>query len=533
MKIKVWSFVIIFCGAIVSTFAQQYNLPLNRQFMLDTEKHLAHPSNNSHSAIKPYVESRIQYDSLLGQEMEIQGYGELDHGILRKLKYESLFKVKHDDFSLDIDPLFDFTLNQDRADQSLRADTTRFYTNTRGIRARASVTDKFSCESVFLENQSFFVNYLDNYVRIWNPELQRAGVVPGQGVAKPFKTAGFDYAFATGYVSFSPSKNLNFQFGHGRNFIGEGYRSLLLSDNTFSYPYLKTQLSLFKNRLHYTTIFSSLQRIERIPSAQLREELYIRKGGTFHYLGFNLHSRIQLGLFEGIVWKNHENGQTLPVNPAFYNPVIFANSFIFKNDSNNNVVNGINYKIKVLKKAFIYGQFVMQGLDFKKIGYQAGFRWFDVLGVKNLHIQAELNEVMTGTYSFDNPVQNFTHYNQPLAHPLGNNFREAIVFLNYKIYDFFIELRGSYAYQVIDNGILEGSNWFSRTTHSGMPIDQEIWWQEGRFGYIINRKTNMNITAGIANRTANVYMLRSDQTFENKIFFVSFRTSLFNWYYDF
>ena len=40
-------------------------------------------------------------------------------------------------------------------------------------------------------------------------------------------------------VSYTPNKVLNIQFGHGKNFIGDGYRSLFLSDVSSPYPFLK------------------------------------------------------------------------------------------------------------------------------------------------------------------------------------------------------------------------------------------------------------------------------------------------------
>jgi hypothetical protein len=516
-------FHLLFAVISVTVLAQQNNLPLNRHFLLETEKHLAHPENNFHTAVKPYVESFIRYDSILEKEKEIQKQREFTSGFLRKLKYESLIDVNTEDFILQIDPLFDFTLNRDRADQSIRADTTNFYTNTRGVRARGSVARKFSFETTFLETQSFFADYLNQYVRQWN-------VAPGQGRVKDFKVTGFDYAIASGYVSFTPVKNLNLQFGHGKHFIGEGYRSLLLSDNAFNYPYLRSQLNLLQNKIQYTTIFSSLQTLRRMPSVQLREELFVRKAGTFHYLGINPHPHLQLGLFEGIIWKTSENSYPHPVSPAFFNPLIGINSIVFRNDEHNHVVNGLNAKLKVLKKAFVYGQYAFSRLNFSRSGYQAGFRWFDFLGITNLHLQAEYNHASPEIYAFSNPVQNFSHYNQPLAHPMGDAFTEMAGFLNYRLRDFFVEMRYSNAVQQYNEvPLVEGSRIAPPRGSVPDDSDKKISWQEARLGYVINRRSNMNIAAGIANRNETFRGIQHS----TRIYFITFRTSLFNWYWDF
>src|SRR5690606_39471734 len=56
-------------------------------------------------------------------------------------------------------------------------------------------------------------------------------VVPGSGRVKEFKGNAYDYSMASGYVGVKATEWLSFNFGHGKQFIGHGRRSLLLSDN--------------------------------------------------------------------------------------------------------------------------------------------------------------------------------------------------------------------------------------------------------------------------------------------------------------
>ena len=54
------------------------------------------------------------------------------------------------------------------------------------------------------------------------------------------------------------------------------------------------------------------------------------------------------------------------------------------------------------------------------------------MGIKRLDITAEYNMVRPYTYSHDRAeegivISNYTHYNSPLAHPLGSNFREGLL----------------------------------------------------------------------------------------------------------
>ena len=128
------------------------------------------------------------------------------------------------DIRISIDPQLNVESGTDHVSDS------SVLTNTRGFRVAGNIGKDFSFLSSFRENQSTFIPYLHSYVN-------STRVVPGQGLVKVFKVNAFDYAMAEGHISYSPSSHFNMIFGHGKNFIGDGYRSLLLSDNAFNYPY--------------------------------------------------------------------------------------------------------------------------------------------------------------------------------------------------------------------------------------------------------------------------------------------------------
>ena len=72
----------------------------------------------------------------------------------------------------------------------------------------------------------------------------------GRGKAKSFKEGGFDYPVAEAYLSYTPNEFFNFQFGNGKNFIGDGYRSFFLSDVASPYPFLKDQHTILENQIY-------------------------------------------------------------------------------------------------------------------------------------------------------------------------------------------------------------------------------------------------------------------------------------------
>lgn len=66
------------------------------------------------------------------------------------------------------------------------------------------------------------------------------------------------------------------------------------------------------------------------------------------------------------------------------------------------------------------------------MGVSGGLKYIDVFGVNNLDLQLEANWIRPFTYSHVDTVANYTHFNQPLAHPLLSNVKENIVLLRYQ-----------------------------------------------------------------------------------------------------
>jgi hypothetical protein len=145
------------------------------------------------------------------------------------------------DFRLTIDPLFDFAVSK----ESERDENS--YVNTRGLRIMGTLTDKLSFYTGFYENQATFPHYLDSFITTYH-------VVPGQGKVKQLGGGTYDYGMAFGGVTYTASKYFSAQLASDKNFIGDGYRSLLLSDNAFSYPFLKLTADVW--RIKYTVLYA-------------------------------------------------------------------------------------------------------------------------------------------------------------------------------------------------------------------------------------------------------------------------------------
>jgi hypothetical protein len=63
---------------------------------------------------------------------------------------------------------------------------------------------------------------------------------------------------------------------------------------------------------------------------------------------------------------------------------------------------------------------------------QVGAKYIDAFNIKNLDLHVETNWIRPFTYSHDDSVANYTHYNQPLAHPVGANLKEVVGIARYQ-----------------------------------------------------------------------------------------------------
>ena len=555
-----------------SIFAQQ-NVQMNREWGLEFERqlNLIHSSHSSSVNINDTIgKSKINHNSAKADSVSDVDlscfkpyitkpkFSSKDKSkgtyLYRKFREESFVVVNDtaDKFRLNIDPLFNFQLGMDRADTTGE----KLYTNTRGFMVRGGIGNKFAFETSFYENQSTFPRYLDSYIATTTKLFpqpantnENYAVIPGQGRSKPFKKNGYDYAMASGYVSYTPNKYFNFQIGNGKNFIGDGYRSLLLSDNAFNYPYARITTT-YKN-IQYTNLYTSFMNLTDggVTTPAHVERLFQKKVGSFQLLSMNFFKRLQVGLFQGMIWEAADSTNRQHVNFNTFDPVIGVNTLNYGLHNTNNIVLGATIKIKFTNSISIFGQGMLDDVNIKndrgdkvnKYGYQIGIKYFDLFTIKNLHLQLEYNNVRPYSYSCTNPEQSYTHYNQSLAHPLGANFYEAVGFINYRLNNFFVELKGNYAVKGADSlNFNFGSNVFK--SDNAYPISQNmenvqttqglkttIVTEDIHIGYLLNKSSNFNIVFGVSNRTEQT----DRKTNNTQWVYFGVRTSLTNLYYDF
>ena len=420
--------LLLFFCIICSFFeinAQHTNFMLGNNSFNNYDYLIYFSDENQHTSFKPLVKSDFSFIPDVFIENEYPSF-ENNKWYFRKIFSEHLFILNGEDYEVLMSPLINLNLGRELVESK------NTFTNTRGYIIEGSIGNKISFYSAFNENQSIFPNYLDAYIR-------EKKVVPGQGYKRDFKETGFDYAMSSGYISYKPNKLFVIQFGHGKNFIGDGYRSLFLSDNTFNYPFLKIRTTFGK--IQYVNLYSEFQDINYFENNGIDnydQMGYAKKYMSAHYLSVNLTKRLNISLFESVIWRvNHAPGSNgFDIN--YLNPVAMLRPIEFSINSPDNVLLGISSKYTIFSDSYLYSQFILDEFSISefrkksdwwgnKYGFQLGYKVYNVFSINNLSFRAEYNLVRPYTYAHYNPQQNYAHYNQPLAHPLGANFSETII----------------------------------------------------------------------------------------------------------
>jgi hypothetical protein len=341
--------------------------------------------------------------------------------------FNALYKTKADFFSVQ-EPNFFMAVNPViQQIQSIETgNSQRIFLNSKGLTARGVIGNKVGFDFYLTDNQERTPQFVQQRV-------DQFLAVPGAGFYKPFKQTGYDYFDARGSVYAGAGKHFTFQFGYDKNFIGNGYRSLLLSDFANNYLFFKINTRIWK--LNYTNWFMELFPQNKNNPGNV---LLPRKYAAVHRLSINATPWLNIGLLEAIVF-----GRPSLFDFSYLNPIIFLRSIEQQNGSPDNALIGLDYKINIAKEGQLYGQLLIDEFSLKEIkdrkgwwgnkfGWQMGGKIINLLNVKNLDLQGEVNIVRPFTYSHSDIVANYTHYNQPLAHPLGANFSEVIGILNYQ-----------------------------------------------------------------------------------------------------
>ncbi len=512
-----------------SASAQSEYQPYSYQFYQKLNSELYSPKTREHTALKSsFTDSaiKVSYDSLMNY-----GADGKQHGLLyRKLFNEHLIDYKGRGSAFYADLLPDLGLGRDFSG--------KLTTNTLslGLQLGGTVGNVFSYNVAGYQSNAIVPDYMATYI-------SQTGVVPGMASARSYGVNGFDWSYITAAVSYTPIKYLNIQAGRDKNFIGDGYRSLLLSNYASPYPFLKLTGSL--GNVKYMVMWTYMDD----PAYTSQYGVNRKKFGVFHYLDWNVTNRLSFGFFENITgYYTDDNGAKRPFDFNYINPVIFLKPVNNASDDPDKSLLGFNGKYKISSGITAYGQFALNefvskdffsndGASVNKYAWQLGLRGAHLFGIANLSYLLENNNARPYTYSARSAIENYSENSESLAHPWGANFREVLALLNYSYKRFDFSGEADYGHYGLDqNGLNYGKDIFLVYTtavtpygnYIGQGLTTNMFYLDGKVAYLLNPKYNLRVELG------GIYRQESNSAFHDKatMLTIGLRSSFRQFYND-
>jgi len=281
-------------------------------------------------------------------------------------------------------------------------------------------------------------------------------------------------------LKYSLSTVFSLEGGNGKAFLGDGYRSMMLSDQSAEYPFARIVANL--NQIKYMHQISRWRQ-------QCSDGHDETKFAATHYLSWMITKKLNFSVFESIIWKSEDSVRQRGFEWLYLNPVMFFRPAEFALGSPDNNLLGGNISWNFLPKTKVYGQFVLDeffiseiknwlkhlikpndptiqyGAWVNKQAFQVGIKSMDIFGKKGLNVLAEFNYARPYIGSHRDPMLSNTHMNQPVAHPYGANFYEVLLRSEYSVSKWYVRLNISYYVTGLD----------SAGTHSGHNLLQSTF----------------------------------------------------------
>lgn len=536
-------------------FQSHLNIPFSHSYYAQFDVAMNQLGSNNHTASKPFTYAEVsKYYNLSAENEKLIMNKTTWWG--KKIWNENTVAIQGKDYWFTMNPIFDLQMGK-----SSPSAANYTYVNTRGIQIRGGLGSQINFTTTIFESQGRFADYYNTYAESLHPigsvpaDFPAVGdpaIIPGIGIAKRFKTDAYDFPSAEANLTYSPSKFFDLQMGYGRNFIGDGYRSLLLGDGAAPYPYIKLNTSFWK--IKYTNTYMWLKDVRK---DAMVDKTYATKFMANHYLSWNISKRFNLGFFESVVWANQNNRG---FDMSFVNPIIFYRSVEFASSSKSgNALLGLTYKYKWNNQFNFYGQFLIDEFSFSevkaqnnswknKFAYQIGVKYFNALNIPNLLLQLEYNHIRPYVYSHSDVLTNYGTYNQSMGHPWGGNAKELVAIARYHKGRYYADAKLTMGVRGLDfNTATDANNYGgniylsysdNRPYDTGVVVGQgnrtSIFITDLQAGYVINPATNLKVFGNVIYRNFNP-TIETDLVKKESTTWVSLglRCDIFNWYLDY
>ncbi len=380
----------------------------------------------------------------------------------------ALFSIVNPDYSILINPVLYYQISSEKNQDNFAL------INNRGLELRGNIgknigfysqiSDEILIPNSFVRHRfEYDSSYM--YVNFYKPNSN--GIV--------------SYFSSNAYITANLNKFMDLQFGHTRNFIGDGYRTFILGENQPEYLNLKLTTRFWK--LNYTNIWAELRDYPNGKAIGWDRSPQPKHYMAAHHLSLNLTKNFNIGIFETIVFQRDSGHASTGFELNYLNPIIFYKSVENGLNSLDKAIIGFNAKWNLKKKVSLYGQFVIaelvladllegNGSFTNKFAAQVGVKYIDAFSVKNLDLQAEVNLSRPYMYTSYLPRNSYSNFRQSMGHHLGGNFKELVGIVRYQPLNRVSVFAKFIVYtQGLDTN---GSNWGSNIRKSYLDNTKEL-----------------------------------------------------------
>ncbi len=511
---KYYLLFLVFCCSFFGL--SQTNLISTHSYYRDQLMNSTRPNSYTGNGFLPITESDYNLPSAIRDSSVL--YNDLAVGLLRK----QMVELEGKDYFLTISAIGQLSLGRDLLDTS----KANLFQNTRGILVEGDLFKNFSFSTSFFENQARFSDFETQFIQnngefytYWYGYNQQNGVVAGAARTKPFKTNAFDYAYAVGSFIYKPIKQLSIIAGNNQQFVGSGYRSLLLSDNSCGSPYFRVDYKL-NSKWTFNFFRARHMNLVRKKTFSTVEAYYQPKGFSANYISYQLSKKSVISFFEGSTWSMGDSLATKSLNPIYFIPIPGMSALISKSTYS---IYGLNFSQILFSKFLFYSQLAVGSGGKNQFAAQVGSRFYNPSKLKNTMLQVEFNWATKNMYTDSYARLNYSNYNLPLAHIKGTGFKELLLRFNTEIHRFYLDIKsGTYFLNSYNNTALLPVR-LTLQEENGVILNNQV-----EVGFRFNTKLNVNIFGNMIWRSE-----MWDVTKSNLIFQAGIRTGLMSHYNDY
>jgi len=313
-------------------------------------------------------------------------------------------------------------------------------------------------------------------------------VIPGLARFRFYRVDTLDCSSAGGELFYKFSDNILFAAGRGKNMIGYGYRSHILSYNSPPMTYAKVSFTGSKGRLSYTALFALNDDIQLVGNPEF--DIFYKGYLNVNYLSYYFTDWLDAGIFEAKSFLN-------TVTAGYFVPISGWNTLFYKDDAIHKVKFGFSGSARILKKIMLYGQYLP-----KNIEYQYGAAFTHLSGKLFLFAGAEYNKF---PYTHNDILQQefFSHLNQNIGYSVEDATAELILNFTIKYGRFGFYYRYNHIYNPYETDTIYFEERYYRTFEAFAEINPSYHLQI--FGRFLLRNDEKWITFGVRTNILGKY----------------------------